>query len=208
MPTEWGVERSGRARRSSAPRSEGSQCAIAALILLNGAPGVGKSTLARRLADGRALALVVEIDALRTGLGQWQQHDHSKTIARDLAVALTRSHLAHGLDVVVPQYIEQVEFIDRLALTAADVGASFVEILITDDVDTVISRFRRRRTGRDAGAPHPESDLADVDVAATVSGACERLVASARERGVTAISLAAGVDRARDEIMAVLDRHH
>lgn len=123
-------------------------------------------------------------------------------------MALTRSHLGHDFDVIVPQYVEQVAFIDRLALIAADSGATFVEFLLVDDVDAVIDRFRLRRAERDAQDPHPESDLGDEDVAVTVRGACERLAASARRRGVRAISLAAGVDAARDAIMTELEARY
>ena len=41
------------------------------LLLINGAPGVGKSTLAQRYAEEHPLALVIDIDAIRAQLGQW-----------------------------------------------------------------------------------------------------------------------------------------
>jgi predicted kinase len=75
------------------------------LLLINGAPGVGKSTLARRYADDHPLTLVVEIDAIRTQLGGWQTRDESRLIARELAIALIRAHLAAGHDIVVPPTI-------------------------------------------------------------------------------------------------------
>jgi hypothetical protein len=75
---------------------------IARLILINGAPGVGKSALARRFAREHSLALVVDIDLLRTQLGQWEAHEESKLAARNLAVALVEAHLTAGRDVLVP----------------------------------------------------------------------------------------------------------
>src|SRR5262245_38263690 len=75
------------------------------LLLLNGAPGVGKSALADRYARQHALALVVDVDELRRQLGQWETTGESKSVARALAAALAADHLARGSHVVVPQYL-------------------------------------------------------------------------------------------------------
>lgn len=184
---------------------DGDDDAIASMIVLNGAPGVGKSTLAQRVADARALVLVVDIDTLRTQLGQWQRHDRSKLVARDLAIALARAHLEAGFDVIVPQYIEQVAFIDRLATVASEAAAAFAEFLVTDDVATVVDRFGQRRAEQVGAVPHPESDIADDDIASTVRGALDRLATSARARGVGSITLERGLDAALERLLAALD---
>ena len=184
---------------------DGDDGAIATMILLNGAPGVGKSTLAQRVADARALVLVVDIDTLRAQLGQWQRHDRSKLVARDLAIALARAHLEAGFDVIVPQYIEQVAFIDRLATVASEATAEFAEFLVTDDVATVVDRFGQRRAEQVDAVPHPESDMADDDIASTVRGALDRLATSARARGIGSITLERGLDAALERMLATLD---
>jgi predicted kinase len=74
------------------------------LLLVNGPPGVGKSTLARRYVADRPRALLVEVDELRTRLGGWATDEESKVLARELAVDLIHGHLARGYDVVVPQF--------------------------------------------------------------------------------------------------------
>jgi predicted kinase len=136
---------------------EGLGAGLTRLLLLNGSPAVGKSTLARRWADGHALALVVDIDELRVRLGGWQQHDESKRIARTLAVALIREHLASGRDVVVPQLLGRTDFIETLEVVAAEGGATFVEVLLRAPADVVLARIARRRA--ELRAPHPQDEI-------------------------------------------------
>lgn len=46
------------------------------LIHLNGAPGIGKSTLAARYAAEHPGTMAVELDVLRTWVGGWREADH------------------------------------------------------------------------------------------------------------------------------------
>ncbi|PRY56544.1 AAA family ATPase [Glycomyces artemisiae] len=115
------------------------------LILLNGAPAVGKSTLARRYAADRPLALVLDLDQLRRTLGRWRDDPGGAGLrARSIAVAMVREHLAAGYDVVVPQLVGRVEFIERLAAAAAESGAGFDEVYLRDDADRLVRRFAER----------------------------------------------------------------
>lgn len=115
------------------------------LILLNGAPGSGKSTLARRFAADHPLCLVLDIDDVRGMLGGWADDpEQSGLVARRLAVALARAHLLAGLDVVVPQLLGRVDFIDELQSVAADVGADWYEIVLTAGADTLLDRLAHR----------------------------------------------------------------
>jgi predicted kinase len=83
------------------------------LLVLNGAPAVGKSTLAQRYADEHPLSLVIDIDMIRSHLGRLESLDESKLVARDLAVARARAHLLSGHDVIVAQYLGRPEFLER-----------------------------------------------------------------------------------------------
>jgi predicted kinase len=175
------------------------------LLLINGAPGVGKSTLAHRFADEHPLALIIDIDSIRTHLGQWAKVDESKLVARDLALALTRAHLLDGHDVIVPQYLGRPEYRERLRLLATETDVPFVEVLLTDDADRITQRFRERRAEyASTGAEHPEGDLSDDEVATEVPRANDRLLRDAISRGVPVISAKGGTDASHRALLEVL----
>ncbi len=114
-------------------------------MLLNGAPGSGKSTLARRYAEGHPLTLVLDIDQVRGMLGRWLvQPTDAGLPARDLAVAMARTQLDAGRDVLVPQYLGRLEFVETLQQLASEVGAAFIELALLSDRDDVVARFERR----------------------------------------------------------------
>jgi hypothetical protein len=120
--------------------------------------------------------LVVEVDALRVSLGQWQQHDESKLAARGLALALAEAHLRSQRDVVVPQYLGRVDFIEQLHRLAVATQATFVEVVATADEATVIDRFRTRQAElARTGEPHPQADIDGHDVSRTIAQALDRL---------------------------------
>ena len=118
------------------------------LILLNGPPGCGKSTLSQLFVQDHPLSLKLDIDVVRGLLGGWEARSAAAgLLARDLAVAMAGTHLAHGLDVVVPQYLGRLEFIERLERVAAETETDFREIVLMDSRDNAVRRFRDRGPG-------------------------------------------------------------
>jgi predicted kinase len=176
-------------------------------LVINGAPAVGKTTLAHRYAADHPLALVIDVDLLRTHLGGWQEHDESKAVARGLALALTRAHLAAGHDVVVPQYVGRPEFLVRLRAIADEARTGFVEIVLTDDEQRIAQRFRARRAALAADArPHPEYDVDDAAVERIVAEANTDLLRDAEARGAMIVDAAGGPERAYETCVALTRR--
>jgi hypothetical protein len=132
--------------------------------------------------------LFLDIDELRTRLGAWEAHEESKRLARELALAAARTHLAAGHDVVIPQLVARVKFLDRLAEVAADAGAAYHEVLVTDTPEASRRRFLARRAALAAsGARHPEAAVPAVGVDAEIGAIHRELLALAEARPHTRI---------------------
>lgn len=118
---------------------------MARLILLNGLPASGKSTLARRYAEQHPLMLVLDIDVVRGLLGAWiEQPDQSGVLARRLATEMARAHLDGGRDVIVPQYLGRLEFVLTLAHLSAELSVDFIELALLNTAQDAAQRFERR----------------------------------------------------------------
>ena len=122
------------------------------LIHLNGAPGVGKSTLARRYAVDHPGVLLLDQDLLGDLLPA-SSFDEVWTYVRPLALAMVTAHLSGGHDVVLPQYLGRVSEVERYAKAAATGEGRFVEVLLEGDPGGVADRFGRRGT-TDPGDHH------------------------------------------------------
>lgn len=134
------------------------------LIHLNGPPGIGKSTLARRYVAEHPGVLNCDIDVLRTLIGGWEDDfAGAGALIRPAALAMIRAYLAEGQDVVLPQMLLDPLQVDLFAGCATDVGATFVERFLMDSASSSISRFARRG---DDGAPDPWHDRVRAIVAA------------------------------------------
>ncbi|TWP31983.1 AAA family ATPase [Leekyejoonella antrihumi] len=126
------------------------------LILINGAPGSGKSTIASTLAHETALTFALDVDAIKHALGRWEEDAlQSGLHARRLSVAIAREQLASGHDVIIGQYLARTPFIEELESLAATCGAQFHEFVL--DLDSVA--LAERIAARTASPDRPEHDV-------------------------------------------------
>ncbi|MFC7879456.1 AAA family ATPase [Isoptericola sp. NPDC057391] len=127
------------------------------LLLLNGLPGAGKSTVAAALAAGRPGTLVLDVDVVRTLISG--DAGPAAEPARRLALDMARSHLRAGADVVVPQLVARPDQVTRFARAAADGGARFVHAILRVAPPTLA---RRVAADRACGRAAQRADLDDA----------------------------------------------
>jgi predicted kinase len=117
------------------------------LIHLNGPPGIGKSTLARRYAEEHPGTLNCDIDVLRTLIGGWRDDfAQAGSLIRSAALAMIEAYLRTGQDVVLPQLLADLDEVARFEACATTAGAEFVERVLMDVPDAAVARFHRRGT--------------------------------------------------------------
>lgn len=128
------------------------------LLLLNGPPGIGKSTVAARYVAEHPLALRLDADEIRRLLGQWEADDRAVgLLARDLVLAMARTHLLAGYAVVVPQFVARAAFADAMAAIAAETRAAFSKLVLMDDRSAAVARFAARAADPALAAHHREA---------------------------------------------------
>jgi len=115
------------------------------LLHLNGPPGIGKSTLARRYVAEHPGVLNCDVDVLRTLIGGWSSDFVAAgALIRPAALAMIEAYLAHGRDVVLPQMLVDPGELALFEAAATGVGAELVERVLTDTSAAAVARFGRR----------------------------------------------------------------
>ncbi len=112
--------------------------------MLNGPPGIGKSTLAQRYVDSHPGVLNLDIDQVARLIGGGRDSGQKLALARSDALAMASAHLRAGSDVLVPQFIGRVSQLERFEAVAAQAQAQFLHIVLMDTRQAVLDRFAER----------------------------------------------------------------
>jgi predicted kinase len=170
------------------------------LVLINGAPGSGKSSLAAALAADQPLTLALDVDAIKHSLGHWQDDLLASGLhARRLALAVAREQLGTGYDVVISQYLARTDFIEELERLAAEVDVGFLEIVLDLSAPALAGRLATRSASPTRPEHQVNNRLVGPDDAADLVASLEGLRRS-RPRAVwvdAAGSLTATLDLLR-----------
>ncbi len=119
------------------------------LILLNGSPGMGKTTLAQRYVDEHPLALNLDIDNVWMMMGQWQaSRPTSDALKYKYAHTLAAMHLAEGYDVIVPNSMDAIDRYHGFERVAAAGNAALKEVVLLSDESDAIERCKTRGRAR------------------------------------------------------------
>lgn len=179
---------------------------MTSLILLNGPPGIGKSTLAARYADDHTGTLNLDIDSLHFLIGGWRElggrvHDY----LRPLALAMAAGHLAGGNDVIVPQYIARADAATAFELVAQAQSAELREVVLLDEREATLDRFYQRPDDTE-WARHNRRIVADLGDRDFLTAMYDQLLnyLDARPRAVRIASRPDDVDGSYATLLRVL----
>jgi len=182
---------------------------VARLVLINGAPASGKSTLARMYIDEHPLVLALDLDVVRAMLGRWLDDPiEAGLTTRRMALEMARVQLKAGRDVLVPQFLGRLDFVLALDQLCGEVGADFVEVVLLSDPQDVADRFARRSDAPETSAHRDAQALqARTGGAGELSAMYDRLldVVASRPRTRTITTVDGEVIRAYRDLLAHLD---
>jgi predicted kinase len=135
------------------------------LILLYGAAGVGKTTIADRYCSEHSFTLAVNGDELIVMIGQWLANEEaSRRQVFEFTKAMTAIHLRAGHDVVLPYLPTSAVHLQLLEELAKELNADFIEVELAVDKAEAVRRLMRRGTWGEKGTdPMTESDLPVIE---------------------------------------------
>ncbi|HWA64745.1 MAG TPA: AAA family ATPase [Mycobacteriales bacterium] len=120
-------------------------------VFINGAPGSGKSTVARRLVSSRPGWFLLDVDVLRTFVGGWSaDFAGAGQITRPIVHAIIREVVGGGGVVVIPQLLYDVDDFLGFANEADDAGGEALHVVLDVPSSECWRRLRARLSDNSA----------------------------------------------------------
>lgn len=136
------------------------------LLVLNGAPGTGKSTLATAFASRNPQVTALDVDAVKHSLESWPDDPQSAGLeARRVVLSRAEGLLADGQGVAMGQFIGRPEFIDQLEDLASRTGARFEHVVLSLSAEEHTARLEGRRSFPTRPEQAVNDDGLDLEVA-------------------------------------------
>lgn len=115
------------------------------LIIINGPCGIGKSTVAKKLHTLFPLAFLLDIDAQRRYINQYQSlNQESGVLVNKIALGIVEVCLQDGRDLIVEKKISDIDFLDALVLIGNRYSAQVIEVILWAPKDVVMKRAAER----------------------------------------------------------------
>lgn len=184
---------------SPSPAPPPSRPPSSALVLLNGPPGAGKSTLADSLAGRNAGLRALDVDVVKHALDSWPSDPQAAGLrARQLILAQVRTELDAGSSVVIGQYLARPEFPSQLAELAEQASVRFVHVVLELPAEVLERRLWERRRSPTRTEQATNDALVDPAEAASLIAPVRALTGSPGADGVaTALRVDASGDLAQ-----------
>lgn len=120
------------------------------LIILTGAPGSGKTTLAARINVALPMSYLILEDAVRKSFSEYREHrDDSLRNTRALVVHMTDHLLTAGTSVIIDMFAATRTELNEMARRHATSGVEVTELFLDTTLETTLARVASR--GYDGG---------------------------------------------------------
>lgn len=116
-----------------------------AVVLLNGHPGSGKSTISREIAKHVSRLAVLDVDMFRKFVSDYNHSSQDIRIMWTITFTIIEVYLSNHISVLVDRCIEEQRIIAKLKAVARSNKALFREVILyTSSLNCALSRVASR----------------------------------------------------------------